>query len=77
LVSKEQNRIVHGFGLTQKLDSVVLDGIKYILHIPTKVRFKSKHNYYILDTTNSKAVKNILEYFYNTMKGMKSVEYRI
>ncbi len=77
LVSKEQNRIVHGFGLTQKLDSVVLDGIRFILHIPTKVKFKSKYNYYLLDTTNSRAIYNIINYFYNTMKGMKSVEYRI
>ncbi len=77
LVSKEQTRIVHGFGLTQKLDKIVLDSIKYILHIPTTVKYKSKHNYYILDTTNSRAIENIIKYFHNTMKGMKSVEYRI
>lgn len=77
LVSKSPTRIVHGFGLTQKLDSVVLEGIKLILHIPTAVKFRSKHNHYILDTTNSKAIENIIEYFHNTMKGMKSVEYRI
>ena len=68
---------MHGFGLTQKLDNVVLDGIRFILHIPTKVKFKSKHNYYILDTTNSRAIENIISYFQNTMKGMKSLEYRI
>jgi molybdenum cofactor biosynthesis enzyme MoaA len=68
---------VHGFGLTQKLDSVVLEGIKLMLHIPTAVKFRSKHNHYILDTTNSRAIENIIEYFHNTMKGMKSVEYRI
>jgi hypothetical protein len=77
LVSKEQSRIVHGFGLTQKLDKIVLEGIKFILHIPTEVKFKSKHNYCILETTNSRAIENIIKYFYNTMKGMKSVEYRI
>jgi len=77
LVSKESTRIVHGFGLTQKLDSVVLEGIKFILHISTDVKFKSKYNHYILDTTNSRAIENIIEYFHSTMKGMKSVEYRI
>jgi hypothetical protein len=77
LVSKDSNRIVHGFGLTQKLDNIVLEGIKWILHIPTSVKFKSNHNYYILDTTNSRSIENIIEYFHNTMKGMKSVEYRI
>ena len=77
LVSKEQTRIVHGFSLIQKLDKIVLDSIKYILHIPTIVKYKSKHNYYILNTTNSRAIENIIKYFHNTMKGMKSVEYRI
>jgi len=77
LVSKDKTRIVHGFGISQKLDKIVLEGIRRILHIPTIIRFKSEHNYYILDTTNSRAIGNIINYFHNTMKGMKSVEYRI
>jgi hypothetical protein len=77
LVSKDKNRIVHGFGITQKLDRVVLEGIKQILHISTQVIYKQNYGHYILDTTNSRAIKNISEYFFNTMKGMKSVEYRI
>ena len=77
LVTKDSHRIVHGFGLTQKLDKIVLESIKLILHIPTIVKYKPKHNYYILDTTNSRTIKNIIDYFSNTMKGMKSVEYRI
>lgn len=77
LVSKDCTRIVHGFGLTQKLDSLVLEAIGLILHIPTKVIFKSKYNHYVLDTTNSRAIENIIKYFKNTMKGMKSVEYRV
>jgi hypothetical protein len=77
LVSKDTNRIAHGFGITQKLDRVVLEGIRHILHISTKVVYKEKYNYYMIDTTNSRAIKNISEYFLNTMKGMKAVEYRI
>ena len=77
LVNKDSNRIVHGFGLTQKLDSIVLQSIGLILHISTKVKYKSNYNHYILDTTNSRAIENIIDYFKNTMKGMKSVEYRI
>jgi hypothetical protein len=69
--------LVHGFGITQKLDKVVLDAIKYTLHISTSVKYKSKYNHYILDTTNSRAIENIIEYFHNTMKGVKSVEYRM
>lgn len=77
LVSKDKKRIVHGFGLTQKLDSIVLEGIRKTLKINNEVRYKELHNYYILDTTNSKSIENIIDYFHNTMKGVKSLEYRI
>ena len=77
LTNKDSNRIVHGFGLTLKLDKVVLHGIALMLHIGNPVRFKELHNYYILDTTNSRAVENIIFFFKDTMKGVKSLEYRI
>lgn len=77
LVTKDANRIVHGFGITQKLDRVVLEGIRHILHISTKVVYKEKYNHHMIDTTNSRAIDNVSKYFFNTMKGMKGVEYRI
>lgn len=77
LTTKSPTRIAHGFGITQKLDKVVLDAIKYTLHITTSVVYKPKYGHYILDTTNSRAIENIIKYFHNTMKGMKSVEYRM
>ena len=77
LVSKDFTRIVHGFGLSQKLDEIVLQAIAFMLHISSPVKFKELHNYYILDTTNSRAIENIIVYFKDTMKGMKSLEYRI
>ena len=77
LTKKDTNRIVHGFGLTQKLDNIVLEAIRILLHIKTKVRYKELHNHYILDTNNSRAIENIIDYFKNTMKGVKSFEYRI
>lgn len=81
LVKKDSNRIVHGFGITQKLDRIVLEGIRHILHISTKVVYKNKYNHYMIDTTNSRAIQNIIEYFSasrpNIMKGMKAVEFRI
>lgn len=77
LVTKESNRIVHGFGISQKLDELVLQAIVLILHIKTSVRYKERHNYYLLDTTNSRAIENIIEYFRDTMKGVKSLEYKI
>ena len=77
LVNKESDRVVHGFGITQKLDKIVLESIILILHIKTKIRYRELHNHYILDTTNSRAVENIILFFRNTMKGVKSLEYRI
>lgn len=77
LSNKDSNRIVHGFGLTQKLDEIVLQALGLIFHIPNSVRYKEIHNYYILDTTNSRAIENIISYFKDTMKGVKSLEYRI
>ena len=77
LTNKDSNRIVHGFGLSQKKDKIVLESIGIMLHISNKVRYKELHNYYILDTTNSKAIENIIEYFKGTLKGVKSLEYKI
>jgi hypothetical protein len=77
LVSKTVDRIVHGFGISQKLDGIVLDGIRIILHISTVVKFKFVHNYYLLDTTNSRAIENIIDYFKDNLIGMKAVEYKI
>ena len=77
LVSKSDVRIVHGFTITQKLEKILLNGIKRILHILTKVVYKLKHNYYNINTTNSRAIENMILYFQNTMKGMKSLEYKI
>ena len=76
LVNKSQTRIVHAFEINQKLDEIVLICIKYLLHISTQVKFK-KEGYYSLSTTNSRAIENIILYFKDTMKGLKSAEYRI
>jgi len=76
LVKKSSNRLVHGFEITQKLDKIVLTAIKYTLGIKTKVK-TTKYGTFSVVTTNSRAIENIIKYYKNTMKGMKSVEYRI
>jgi hypothetical protein len=43
-VKKDIYRIVHAFGISQKLDPIVLYSIKYILHIPSIVQYKKIHN---------------------------------
>ncbi len=73
LVSKEPTRIVHAFELTQKLDFIVLQAIAHILGIG----LVKKKTYNSVVTTNSRAIGNVIEYYSNTMKGMKAVEFRI
>lgn len=78
LVKKDNNRIVHAFGLTQKLDYIVLLGIKLILDIPSSIRYRK--TYYIIETTNKNNIQYIINYFsYNDyesyMSGMKSYEF--
>ena len=76
LVAKSSNRLVHGFEITQKLDKIVLIAIKHILGISNNVKTTRLGTYSIV-STNSRAIENIIKYFNNTMKGMKSLEYRI
>jgi len=75
LVSKEPTRIVHAFEITQKLDIIVLKAIAHILGISTGVQEKKTYNTVV--TTNSRSIANIIEYYSNTMKGMKAVEFKI
>lgn len=78
LVVKEKGlRIVHAFGLTQKLDWLVLEGIRIRLGIATKVVRKNKLGFNSLNTTNSRAIVNIGAFFNAKMKGMKAVEFKI
>jgi hypothetical protein len=77
---KTQNgttRWVHGFGVSQKLDPIVLECIRRILHISSKVRYRKKHDFYILDTTQKRAINNICAYFQNNLKGSKSLEFKL
>ena len=73
LVKKNVGRIVHAFEITQKLDKIVLDSIGYLLGI----KVIEKKSYFTVGTTNAKHISNIILYYHNTMKGMKSLEYRI
>lgn len=73
LVNKSKDRISHGFEITQKLDLIVLSAIGCILGIKTS----SKKTYHTVVTTNSRSIENIINYYHNTMKGMKSFEFRV
>ena len=73
LVKKGPTRLTHAFEITQKLDRIVLEAIALILGIKVTV----KKTYFTVVTTNSEAIRRIINYYFNTMKGMKALEYRI
>lgn len=78
----EYGRLVHSFGITQKLDPIILYSIKHLLHISSKVKYKSKHDFYSLETSNSRSINYIIKYFItndhkNLFKGMKSFEFNL
>ena len=73
ITKKDKYRLAHGFGITQKLDPIVLESIGLIFDI--KVVKKKTH--FSIDTTNSKKIKYITDYYFKTMKGRKSLEYRV
>lgn len=73
LTRKNVERIVHGYEVTQKLDAIVLIAISHILGI----KFAVKKTYNTVYTTSARDIPRIIQFFHNTMVGMKSLEYRI
>jgi len=71
-----EQRIVHSFELTQKLNKEILEFIKKKLKIKSKVQ-KSKKGFYKLETSNYRALLKIKEFYLNKLKGIKSLEYKI
>jgi hypothetical protein len=82
ILQKEPGRLVHAFGITQKLDGVVVEVMRMILHIAAKVVFREFYAPRCIPQTRDyefqcRTILNIAEYYANTMKGMKAVEYKI
>jgi hypothetical protein len=73
LVLKGTERLVHAFELTQKQDRIVLEGIAKILHM----NVTDKKTYSSVVSCNKTTILHIIDYYRDTMKGMKSLEYRI
>lgn len=78
---KDSTRITHCFAITQKHDQIVLYGIKYLLKINTNVIWNKK-GFYSLNTTNSRNVEYIIDFFtyndyFSLFKGVKSFEFTI
>lgn len=80
-VSKSSTRIIHGFGITQKLDKLILEKIKTILKITSNVKYNKK-GFYSLDATSVKNIEYIINYFTfddhtSLFIGIKSLEFSI
>ena len=60
--------------LLKKLDRIVLEGIGFILNIKVLI---DKKSYFTVGTTNQKNIQTIIEYYEKTIKGIKSLEYKI
>lgn len=76
LIKKSPIRIVHCFAISQKLDLILLVGIKKMFHIPSQIQ-KLVNGSYALHTTNSRCVEDIIQYFDKSFKGIKSFEYKL
>lgn len=80
LLQKSFNKLVHTFGITQKLDYIVLYSIKLLLNINNLI--KNRNTYFKLETTNSKNIENIIKIFIYSnytlvFLGIKSFEFKI
>ena len=73
LTKKDSSRISHSFEITQKNDKIVLKGISLLLDM----KVMSKSTYFTCITTTQASVNKVIHYFFCTIKGMKSLEYRI
>ena len=78
----QYGRIVHAFGISQKLDPIILYSIKHILHIPSNVKYNNTHNYYKLETTNNRSINYIINYLITNdhsilFLGRKNLEFSI
>jgi len=73
LFKKGPKRLDHGFEITQKHDFIVIIAISSILGL--HARQKKFHNTAIAQ--NLIAIESVIDFFFKTMKGMKSYEYRI
>lgn len=78
-----QRRVVHAFGITQKLDGVILEFLRKRFHIASKAlhtkrcSLREQRDVYKLETTNSRSIAKIRDFFLNKLKGIKSLEYKI
>jgi hypothetical protein len=73
IVQKGLQRLTHMFEITQKRDKIVMSSIALILN----AKLIQKNSYITVQSANKKEITFIVNYFFKSLKGMKSLEYRI
>lgn len=73
IYKKDKNRMAHAFEITQKHDMILLEAISMVL--PLRLDLKKAHYRIIGEKVSS--IPIISEYFFKTMKGVKSLKYRL
>ncbi len=76
ITKKAEGRYAHGFGISQKKDKIVLEGIKKHLDVTSNVKYNKK-GFYLIDVLDRDSLKKIKLFFFETMNGVKSLDYRI
>ena len=70
---RKKGRMVHAFEVTQKRDIIVCQALGYIF----RANVITKKTYNTVVTTKKSSINHIVQYFHGTIKGIKSLEYRI
>jgi hypothetical protein len=76
-VYPDRGRFNIEFNLSHKLDKLLLQLIKRLLHISSNVNFNQKNKIYVLTTKNSRSISNIIGLFTGKLKGIKSLEFKL
>jgi len=76
LTKKDQKRICHGIGITQKHDKYLLSYVKKALDINANVRW-NKAGFWSLDSTSKKSILKAISFFHKKLRGMKSLEFKV
>lgn len=80
IVKKDENRLCHGIGITQKFDEKILIQLSKIFQTSSKVKYNKK-GFFSLDSTGPRANLNVVNYFYegqiNYFIGIKSLQFNI
>lgn len=75
LNKKESNNLFITEFLIESYDKLIIQSIKLILHIPTKLVFIN--GVYVLKTTNKASILNIIKFFTKTFKGINSLNFKL